>query len=313
MPARRAGSPVQRLAVAEHGERDAGGVQQLGHRAGGPLGAVLVGAGAADPEQVVDLGQRLDVRRRRRHLERQVLGPVQPQPRRHAPRVGVLLEVLEQAVQLGGERRLDEHLVAAHVDDRVDVLDVDRALLDAGAAGRAGPQHVLVDDARLGRRAGCTPPAGESDGIPGGADQRTRPRRRGLGLAPRPRRGRPRRPAATAPWRSAWSRSAITSSLGDSGLSVFQAGHWDWQRPHSVQVVKSSRPFQVKSSTLPTPSAASSSRSSIFSKSIGSPPTLIGCSAPSEVRPSACRLSPDVEEREEPVPGHAHRRAAARW
>ena len=37
-------------------------------------------------------------------------------------------------------------LVAAHVDDRVDVLDVDRALLDAGAAGRARPQHVGVDD-----------------------------------------------------------------------------------------------------------------------------------------------------------------------
>ena len=82
----------------------------------------------------------------------------------------------------------------------------------------------------------------------------------------------------------------MTSSFGDSGLSVFQAGHCDWQRPHSVQVVKSSSPFQVKSSTLPTPSAASSSRSSICSKSIGWPPTLIGCNAPSEVRPSACRL-----------------------
>ena len=46
----------------------------------------------------------------------------------------------------------------------------------------------------------------------------------------------------------------MISSLGDSGFSVFQAGHWDWQRPHSVQEVKSSRPFQVKSSTLPTPS-----------------------------------------------------------
>ena len=40
----------------------------------------------------------------------------------------------------------------------------------------------------------------------------------------------------------------MISSLGDSGFSVFQAGHCDWQRPHSVQVVKSSRPFQVKSS-----------------------------------------------------------------
>ena len=29
------------------------------------------------------------------------------------------------------------------------------------------------------------------------------------------------------------------TSLGDSGFPVFHAGHCDWQRPHSVQVVKS--------------------------------------------------------------------------
>src|SRR5690606_10097915 len=44
---------------------------------------------------------------------------------------------------------LDHDLVAAHVDDVVDVLDVDGALLDAGAAGGAGPQDVGVDDAVL--------------------------------------------------------------------------------------------------------------------------------------------------------------------
>ena len=45
----------------------------------------------------------------------------------------------------------------------------------------------------------------------------------------------------------------MISSFGDSGLPVFQAGHCDWQRPHSVQVVKSSQPFQQKSSTWPAP------------------------------------------------------------
>src|SRR3954453_3290517 len=89
----------------------------------------------------------------------------------------------------------------------------------------------------------------------------------------------------------ACSRRFITTSFGDSGLSVFQAGHCDWPRPHSVQVVKSSRPFQVKSSILPTPSGESSSSSSMFSKSIGLPLTLIGCSAPSAVPPSALRLN----------------------
>ena len=31
----------------------------------------------------------------------------------------------------------------------------------------------------------------------------------------------------------------MMTSLGDNGLPVFHAGHCDWQRPHSVQVVKS--------------------------------------------------------------------------
>ena len=75
----------------------------------------------------------------------------------------------------------------------------------------------------------------------------------------------------------------MISSLGDSGLSVFQAGHWDWQRPHSVQVAKSSRPFQVKSSILPLPKAVSSSRFSRSSKS------------------TACRRAGDRQQRTERV------------
>ena len=85
----------------------------------------------------------------------------------------------------------------------------------------------------------------------------------------------------------AWSRSVIMSSLGERGFSVFHAGHWLWQRPHSVQVEKSSRPFHVKSSTLPTPRVESSSISSMTSMEKGLPSTSIGCSSPREVRPSA--------------------------
>ena len=62
------------------------------------------------------------------------------------PRVALVLDVAEHEAGLGRELGLHQHLVAAHVDDGVDVLDVDRALLDAGAAGGAGPEHVGVDD-----------------------------------------------------------------------------------------------------------------------------------------------------------------------
>ena len=59
------------------------------------------------------------------------------------------LQILEQAGEFRGELRFHHHLVAAHVDDVVDVLDVDGALLDARAACGAGPQHVGVDDTAL--------------------------------------------------------------------------------------------------------------------------------------------------------------------
>ena len=74
----------------------------------------------------------------------------------------------------------------------------------------------------------------------------------------------------------------MITSFGDSGLPVFQAGHWDWQRPHSVQVAKSSMPFQVKSSILPRPKTLSSSRFSASAKSIGLPAASVtGSSGPS--------------------------------
>ena len=54
------------------------------------------------------------------------------------------------------------------------------------------------------------------------------------------------------------SRRSMMTSLGESGLPVFQAGHTDWQRPHSVHVAKSSICFQVNCSTRPTPKTVSS-------------------------------------------------------
>ena len=55
---------------------------------------------------------------------------------------------LNSPLSSDGNVRLDQHLVAAHVHDVVDVLDVDRALLHARAARRTRPQHVRVDRPR---------------------------------------------------------------------------------------------------------------------------------------------------------------------
>ena len=95
-------------------------------------------------------------------------------------------------------------------------------------------------------------------------------------------------PPATA---YASSRIAIIISFGESGFSVFHAGHWDWQRPHSVQVVKSRTPFHEKSQIVPAPSTESSSRSSMSSRVICLPLEVSGFAAPSAVLPSSSRLN----------------------
>ena len=54
------------------------------------------------------------------------------------------------------------------------------------------------------------------------------------------------------------SRRPMMTSFGESGFPVVQAGHTDWQRPHSVHVTKSSICFQEKWSIWPTPKTVSS-------------------------------------------------------
>ena len=70
----------------------------------------------------------------------------------------------EDARQLLRETGFLLDQVPAHVDDLVDVLDHDRARLLAGAAGVAGPDHLVLDDLLpttfLPTSAGSSPSAG---------------------------------------------------------------------------------------------------------------------------------------------------------
>ena len=134
------------LTRAEDREGHARGVEQLGDGGAGLLRRVVVGARAAHPEQVVNLGGVLDVLADDGDVEVQLLRPL------HALAGGLVVGVrlgfhaAERAAQLAGERSLHEDLVATQVEDVVDVLDVDGALLDAGAAVRAIPQDLFGDD-----------------------------------------------------------------------------------------------------------------------------------------------------------------------
>ena len=89
-----------------------------------------------------------------------------------------------------------------------------------------------------------------------------------------------------------WKGMLDFTTCTECGRCQSQCPAWNtgkplWQRPHSVQVLKSSIPFQVKSSILPRPKMSSSPGSS---KSIGLPPEVIGSMGPSAGAPSALRL-----------------------
>ena len=132
-----------RLARAEDGEVDAGGLQQLRGRLRGRLRALVVGGGAADP--VEHLGGRLP---RLQHAHVEPLRPVGALGLRLAPGVLRALDVAQHRLAVRREAALDHDEVAAQVDDVVDVLDRHRALLHAGAAGDAIPDDVVADGVR---------------------------------------------------------------------------------------------------------------------------------------------------------------------
>ena len=142
-PGRVAGA---RFALAEDQEVDGGHVEEFGDGLGGLLRPVLVGAGAADPEQVLEALERLDVLPEDGDLDVHLVDPGGTRGGVLAPRIALGLQLLEHAGELGGEVRFDEDLVAAHVEDVVDVFDVDGALFDARTAGGATPQCLGVDD-----------------------------------------------------------------------------------------------------------------------------------------------------------------------
>ncbi len=133
------------LGTEDH-ELHAGGREELGDGLRGLLGAVLVGTGTADPEEVLVTVEAVGILAEDRDVELHLVDPVETVLGVLAPGVALVLEVLEQTRELGREVRLDEHLVATHVDDVVDVLDVHRALLDARTTVGARPQRFGVDD-----------------------------------------------------------------------------------------------------------------------------------------------------------------------
>ena len=140
-----------RFARGQHAEFHAGGVQHVHHRARRSAALVVVGTGAADPEQVLEVGKIRSVLTDNRHLNAVGTRLINPRAALRgvaAPRVALRFHVLKQPGQLRREVRLRQNLETAQVRDVVDVLDVHRALVHAGATVSAGPQDVIINRAR---------------------------------------------------------------------------------------------------------------------------------------------------------------------
>ena len=130
------------LARAEDGEVDTGGLQEPGGGHGRGPCALVEGCCTTNP--VEHLRRRIA---RLEHADVEAVGPGSALDLRLAPWIPAALDVAQHRARLGGEARLDHHELPAQVDDMVDVLDLDRALVDAGSAGDAVPHHLLGDAA----------------------------------------------------------------------------------------------------------------------------------------------------------------------
>ena len=140
-----------RVAVAgfhalDHAEGDVGLAQQRDDGAGDFLGAVDEGSGAADEVEVVLLAGPLG------DLVFDAFHPGFAGVGRAAPGVSLAFERLQGALDGVGHAGFLHDQGAAHVDDRGHVLDEDRTLFNASAAGAAGPERLVANHAANHRR-----------------------------------------------------------------------------------------------------------------------------------------------------------------
>ena len=135
------------LTLSQDREIDPRHLQQLRGRDRGPAGALIERRRAADPEE--DFGRAFS---RLQNPDAQAFGPLQAIGLRFAPGVRRAIDVAQHRARLFRKTRLDHDQVAAQVDHVVDVLDADRALPHARAAGDAVPHDVVGQCVRHDRR-----------------------------------------------------------------------------------------------------------------------------------------------------------------
>ena len=132
------------FALAENGKVNSRGFQNFDERSEGSLIAHVECAFACDEQKIDGLpGSAM------RHIE--IDGPVVSRRSRVAALSFGLAQITQRFGRGSGHLALREIEVAAHADDRIDVLDQHRALFDTCPACRAGPHRLGFDELRNNR------------------------------------------------------------------------------------------------------------------------------------------------------------------
>ena len=139
------GIPRTGFLITQDTEFHAPQVKKQGSGLGGFFSAILVGAGAANPEDVLhSLGSEVmhilaPDRNTPPGLFLQLVDPGFPGSGGLAPRVAFTLEVLEETGELRGIIVGGQYLVAAHILNMVDNFNVEWALVNTGTARSTRP------------------------------------------------------------------------------------------------------------------------------------------------------------------------------
>ncbi|GGG79873.1 hypothetical protein GCM10007338_17800 [Corynebacterium pelargi] len=129
----------------KHRELHACGMQQFHDSAGGLAGFIIEGAGATNPEEVLEFFYALANDGHFEAIAACLFNPSGALAGVAAPGVAFGFKVFKQARQLRGELGFGQYLEAAHGGNVVEVFNIHGALLHAGTAIGAAPQHVLAD------------------------------------------------------------------------------------------------------------------------------------------------------------------------
>ena len=140
-----------RLAIAKDHEFHTSGVKEFGHGLGCCLGTILKCTGATHPKKIINVCRNyiFAVATKDSNIEINIGDPGIAVSSIHAPRIAFGLNIFKHAIELSREVGGDHDLVATHVSNVINVLNVNGTLIHASATHGAGPEDIIGNNRKL--------------------------------------------------------------------------------------------------------------------------------------------------------------------